>query len=131
MQDEGENPQVKRDRQMKYASRGATLGGLIAGPVGTAVGATLGWQMGKTSPQQRMAIASNPQALQANVQSINEMVEDRGGKGNPNLTVTEAGLKDVLENPQKVTSNPQAYTSLESQLASLAQGIDPATGKPV
>lgn len=131
MQDEGENPQVKRDRQIKYANRGATIGGVIAGPIGTVVGATLGWQMGKTSPQQRQAIASNPQALQANVQSINEMVDQRGGKGNPNLKVTEVGLKDVLENPQKVTANPQAYTSLEQSLASLAQGIDPETGQAI
>lgn len=131
MQDEGENPQVKRDRQIKYANRGATIGGVIAGPIGTVVGATLGWQMGKTSPQQRQAIASNPQALQANVQSINEMVDQRGGKGNPNLKVTEVGLKDVLENPQKVTANPQAYTSLEQSLAALAQGIDPETGQAI
>lgn len=131
MQDEGENPQVKRDRQIKYANRGATIGGVIAGPIGTVVGATLGWQMGKTSPQQRQAIASNPQALQANVQSINDMVDQRGGKGNPNLKVTEVGLKDVLENPQKVTANPQAYTSLEQSLAALAQGIDPETGQAI
>lgn len=131
MQDEGENPQVKRDRQQKYASRGATIGGIIAGPIGTIVGGTLGWQMGKTTPQQRQAIASNPQALQANVQSINDMVEQRGGKNNPNLKVTEVGLKDVLENPQKVTANPQAYTSLEQSLAALSQGIDPETGRVI
>lgn len=131
MQDEGENPQVKRDRQIKYANRGATIGGVIAGPIGTVVGATLGWQMGKTTPQQRQAIASNPQALQANVQSINDMVEQRGGKNNPNLKVTEVGLKDVLENPQKVTANPQAYTSLEQSLAALSQGIDPETGRAI
>jgi spore germination cell wall hydrolase CwlJ-like protein len=131
MQDEGENPQVKSDRQKKYASRGATLGGIIAGPIGTIVGGTLGWQMGKTSPQQRRAIASNPQALQANVQSINDMVEQRGGKNNPNLKVTEVGLKDVLENPQKVTANPQSYTSLEQSLAALSQGIDPETGRVI
>lgn len=131
MQDEGENPQVKRDRQMKYASRGATIGGVIAGPIGTIVGGTLGWQMGKTTPQQRQAIASNPQALQANVQSINDMVDERGGKNNPNLKVTEIGLKDVLENPQKVTANPQAYTSLEQSLAALSQGIDPETGRAI
>ena len=131
MQDEGENPQVKRDRQEKYASRGATIGGIIAGPIGTVVGATLGWQMGKTSPQQRQAIASNPQALQANAQSINQMAEERGGKGNPGMTVRPEALKDVLTNPGAVTANPSKYTTLEQMLAALAQGIDPDTGQPV
>ena len=128
---EGENPQIKRDRQLKYASRGATVGGLIAGHVGTVVGATLGWQMGKTPPRQRQAIASNPQALRANVQSINQMVEERGGKGNPQMQVTDAGLRDVLTNPSKVQNNPAQYTTLEQMLAALAQGVDPETGKPV
>jgi hypothetical protein len=128
---EGENPQIKRDRQIKYASRGSTIGGIIAGPLGTVVGATLGWQMGKTPPRQRQAIASNPQALRANVQSINTMVEERGGKGNPQMQVTDAGLRDVLTDPSKVQSNPAQYTTLEQMLAALAQGIDPETGKPV
>lgn len=128
---EGQNPQVQRDRQIKYASRGSTIGGIIAGPIGTVVGATLGWQMGKTPPRQRQAIASNPQALAANVQSINTMVEERGGKGDPQMRVTDAGLKDVLTDPSKVQSNPAQYTTLEQMLAALAQGIDPATGKPV
>ena len=128
---EGENPQIKRDRQLKYASRGSTIGGIIAGPIGTVVGATLGWQMGKTPPRQRQAIASNPQALRANVQSINTMVEERGGKGNPQMQVTDAGLRDVLTDPSKVQSNPAQYTTLEQMLAALAQGIDPSTGKPV
>ena len=128
---EGENPQIKRDRQLKYASRGSTIGGIIAGPIGTVVGATLGWQMGKTPPRQRQAIASNPQALRANVQSINQMVEERGGKGNPQMQVTDAGLRDVLTNPSKVQNNPAQYTTLEQMLAALAQGVDPETGKPV
>ena len=128
---EGENPQVKRDRQMKYANRGATIGGIIAGPLGTVVGGTLGWQMGKTPPRQRQAIASNPQALSANVQSINTMVEERGGKGNPQMRVTDAGLRDVLTDPTKVTQSPEKYTTLEQMLAALAQGIDPDTGKPI
>lgn len=128
---EGENPQIKRDRQIKYASRGSTIGGIIAGPIGTVVGATLGWQMGKTPPRQRHAIASNPQALRANVQSINTMVEERGGKGDPQMRVTDAGLRDVLTDPSKVQSNPAQYTTLEQMLAALAQGIDPETGKPV
>lgn len=128
---EGENPQITKDRQKKYASRGATIGGVIAGPIGTIIGGTLGWQMGKTPPRQRQAIASNPQALNANVQSINTMVEERGGKGNPQMRVTDRGLKDVLENPAKVSQNPEAYTTLEQMLAALAQGIDPETGKPI
>jgi hypothetical protein len=128
---EGENPQITKDRQKKYASRGATIGGVIAGPIGTVIGGTLGWQMGKTPPRQRQAIASNPQALNANVQSINTMVEERGGKGNPQMRVTDRGLKDVLENPAKVSQNPEAYTTLEQMLAALAQGIDPETGKPI
>jgi hypothetical protein len=128
---EGENPQVKRDRQQKYASRGATIGGIVAGPLGTVVGGTLGWQMGKTPPRQRQAIASNPQALTANVKSINDMVEERGGKGNPQMQVTEAGFKDVLTNPAKVTKEPEKYTTLEQMLAALAQGVDPETGKPI
>jgi hypothetical protein len=128
---EGENPQITKDRQKKYASRGAAIGGVIAGPIGTVIGGTLGWQMGKTPPRQRQAIASNPQALNANVQSINTMVEERGGKGNPQMRVTDRGLKDVLENPAKVSQNPEAYTTLEQMLAALAQGIDPETGKPI
>jgi hypothetical protein len=128
---EGENPQVKRDRQQKYASRGATIGGIVAGPLGTVVGGTLGWQMGKTPPRQRQAIASNPQALTANVKSINDMVEERGGKGNPQMQVTEAGFRDVLTNPAKVTKEPEKYTTLEQMLAALAQGVDPETGKPI
>jgi spore germination cell wall hydrolase CwlJ-like protein len=128
---EGENPQVKRDRQQKYASRGATIGGIVAGPLGTVVGGTLGWQMGKTPPRQQQAIASNPQALTANVKSINDMVEERGGKGNPQMQVTEAGFKDVLTNPAKVTKEPEKYTTLEQMLAALAQGVDPETGKPI
>jgi hypothetical protein len=128
---EGENPQVKRDRQQKYASRGATIGGIVAGPLGTVVGGTLGWQMGKTPPRQRQAIASNPQALAANVKSINDMVEERGGKGNPQMQVTEAGFRDVLTNPAKVTKEPEKYTTLEQMLAALAQGVDPETGKPI
>ena len=128
---EGENPQVKKDRQMKYANTGATIGGVIAGPIGTVVGATLGWQMGKTPPGQRQAIANNPQALNANVQSINTMVEERGGKGNPQMRVTDKGLKDVLTDPAKVSAEPEKYTTLEQMLAALAQGIDPETGKPI
>ena len=126
-----EDPGVTKQRQNKYASTGATIGSVIAGPLGAVVGGTLGWQMGKTSPQQRQAIASNPKAVQANVQSINQMVEERGGKGNPQMRVTEAGFRDVLTNPQKVTQNPGNYTTLEQMLAALAQGIDPETGKPI
>lgn len=126
-----EDPGVTKQRQTKYASRGATIGSVIAGPLGAVIGGTLGWQMGKTPPGQRRAIASNPQALQANVQSINTMVEERGGKGNPQMRVTDAGLKDVLENPAKVAQNPQSYTTLEQMLASLALGVDPETGQPI
>lgn len=126
-----EDPKVKSDRQKKYASRGATIGSVIAGPLGAIIGGTLGWQMGKTTPGQRQAIANNPQALNANVQSINTMVEERGGKGNPSMRVTPQGFRDVLTNPQQVSANPQAYTTLEQMLAALAQGIDPETGKPI
>lgn len=126
-----EDPAAVKQRQQKYAGRGATIGSVIAGPLGAIVGGTLGWQMGKTNPQQRQAIASNPQALNANVQSINTMVEERGGKGNPQMRVTDKGLKDVLTNPARVTQNPDQYTTLEQMLAALAQGIDPETGKPI
>lgn len=126
-----EDPAVKSERQKKYASRGATIGSIIAGPIGAIVGGTLGWQMGKTTPGQRMAIAGSPQALNANVQSINQLAEERGGKGNPQMRVTDKGLKDVLQDPVKVTSNPKEYTTLEQMLAALAQGIDPETGKPI
>lgn len=126
-----EDPGVTKARQNKYASTGATIGSVIAGPLGAVVGGTLGYQMGKTPPQQRQAIANNPKAVQANVQSINQMVEERGGKGNPQMRVTEAGFRDVLTNPQKVTQNPGNYTTLEQMLAALAQGIDPETGKPI
>ena len=126
-----EDPKVKQDRQIKYANRGATIGSVIAGPIGAVIGGTLGWQMAKTPPGTRQAIASNPKALNANVQSINTMVEERGGKGNPQMRVTDAGLKDVLTNPKKVASNPQQYTTLEQMLAALALGIDPETGKPI
>ena len=128
---EGENPQVKSERQKSYVSKGATIGSVIAGPLGAIVGGTLGWQMGKTPPSQRQAIASNPQALNANVQSINQLAEERGGKGNPQMRVTDKGLKDVLSNPRKVTENPTQYTTLEQMLAALALGIDPETGKPI
>jgi hypothetical protein len=128
---EGENPQVKRDRQQKYASRGATIGLTLGGYVGAAIGGTIGWQMGKTPPRQRQAIAASPKALNANVQSINQLAEERGGKGNPQMQVTDAGLKDVLTNPAKVTKEPEKYTTLEQMLAALAQGVDPETGKPI
>lgn len=124
-----EDPGIRKARQQKYASTGATVGSVIAGPIGAVIGGTLGWQMGKTTPGQRKAIASNPKAIAANVQSINTMVEERGGKGNPDMHVTDAGFRDVLTNPANVTANPQQYTSLEQMLAQLAQGIDPETGK--
>lgn len=124
-----EDPGIRKARQQKYASTGATVGSVIAGPIGAVIGGTLGWQMGKTTPGQRRAIASNPKAIAANVQSINTMVEERGGKGNPDMHVTGAGFRDVLTNPANVTANPQQYTSLEQMLAQLAQGIDPETGK--
>lgn len=126
-----EDPGVTKQRQTKYASRGATIGSVIAGPLGAVIGGTLGWQMGKTTPGQRKAIAGNRQALNANVQSINQLAEERGGKGNPQMRVTERGLQDVLTDPAKVAANPQAYTTLEQMLAALAQGIDPETGKPI
>lgn len=127
---EGENPQVQRDRQMTYAKWGAAIGTVVAGHIGAGVGGVLGWQMGKTPPSQRRAIASNPKALNANVQSINKLVEDRGGK-QPGMQVTPQGLQAVLTNPQQVASNPQQYTTLEQMLAALAMGIDPSTGKPI
>jgi hypothetical protein len=126
-----EDPAVKSERQKKYASRGATIGSVIAGPLGAVVGGTLGWQMGKTTPGQRKAIASNPRALNANVQSINQLAEERGGKGNPQMRVTDMGMRDVLTNPAKIAENPEAYTTLEQMLAALAMGIDPETGKPI
>lgn len=126
-----EDPGVVKERQKTYAQRGATIGSIVAGPLGAVIGGTLGYQMGKTNPAQRQAIASNPMALSANAQSINQMVEERGGKGNPDMQVRPEALRDVLTNPQAVASNPQKYTTLEQMLAALAMGKDPETGKPV
>jgi hypothetical protein len=102
--------------------------------VGALVGGLLGDQMAKTKPGQRQAIANNPQALNANVQSINRMVDERGGGGgqkNPEMQVTNAGFYDVLTNPKKVLAEPDNYTNLEEMLAALAEGVDPSTGKPI
>jgi hypothetical protein len=126
-----EAPEVTRKRADTYGKVGATAGTLLLGGVGGLLLGTLGRQMGSTPQRVRSSIASNPKALNANVQSINQMVEERGGKGNPQMRVTDRGLKDVLTNPSKVTSNPDQYTTLEQMLAALAQGIDPYTGKKV
>jgi hypothetical protein len=129
---EPEDPRVVQERRDKYRNNGAMIGGAIAGPVGALVGGLLGDQMAKTKPGQRQAIANNPQALNANVQSINRMVDERGGgQKNPEMQVTNTGFYDVLTNPKKVLAEPDNYTNLEEMLASLAEGIDPATGQPL
>jgi hypothetical protein len=123
---------VVQDRRDRYRDNGAMIGGVVAGPIGAIIGGLLGDQMGKTTPGQRQAIARNPQALHANVNSINSMMGGgQGGKRDPEFMVTVWGFQDVLENPKKVLSNPEDYTTLEEMLASLAEGVDPATGKPI
>lgn len=124
-----EEPAVKQQRQNKYASRGATIGSVIAGPLGALIGGTLGWQMGKATPGQKRAIADSPQALNANAQSINRLVEERGGKNEPNMRVRPEALKAVLTNPKMVLDQPEGFTDLEQMLAALAAGLDPETGK--
>jgi len=127
-----EDPQVVQERRDRYRNNGAIVGGVIAGPIGALIGGLLGDQMGKTTPGQRRAIANNPQALHANVNSINQMYGVNGGKGfDPNMQVTVDGFRDVLNDPDKVLEDPESYTTLEEMLAALAKGIDPATGKPI
>lgn len=126
-----EAPEVTQKRASTYSKVGSAIGTVLLGPVGGVVLGKLGQQMGSTPQRVRSSIASNPQALQANVQSINQLAGQSGSKQDPNMRVTTQGLKDVLENPSKVTAAPEKYTTLEQMLAALAQGIDPATGKPI
>jgi hypothetical protein len=130
---EPEDPRVVEDRRKRYRDNGSVIGGVIAGPIGAIIGGLLGDQMGKTTPGQRQAIANNPAALHANVNSINLMMERGGGPGrkDPEFMVTVDGFRDVLNDPDKVLEDPESYTTLEEMLAALAKGIDPATGKPI
>jgi hypothetical protein len=127
---EQEDQQAVQQRREKYRNRGAMIGSVVLGPVGGLIGGLLGDQMGKTKRAQREAIASNPQALRANVASINSL-SDQYGQRNPDMRVSEPGLQMVLTNPNAVLSSPQQYTTLEQMLAALAAGIDPETGKPI
>lgn len=119
----------KENKSYQYASTGATIGGLVAGPIGTIIGATIGWQMGKTTPAVKQKIASNPASVSANVRSINELAASRGG--GPGMTVTDKGFKAALVNPDAVLNAPQQYTTLEQMLAALSLGVDPNTGKKI
>jgi len=127
---EPEDPRAVKERQSKYAQNGAMIGGIVAGPIGAVIGGLLGNQMAKTKPGQRQQIANNPAALNANVNSINRMMEERGVAGS-NMRVTNRGFQQVLTNPEAVLNAPENYTTLEEMLAALAAGVDPSTGKPI
>lgn len=133
---EPEDPRAVRQRQEKHANTGAAIGGLVAGPIGTIIGGLLGWQMGKTSPNLRQQIANNPDAVRQNVASINQMVnqhlpQNGSREAGSSMYVTEAGFRDVMAQPDKVTAEPEKYTTLEQMLAALAKGINPYSGSTI
>lgn len=127
---EEQDPRVVQERRDKYSKTGATVGGIIAGPLGAIAGGIIGDQMGKTPPRVKRQIAGSPQALKANADSINRLFAQSGGK-DLDHQVTERGLRDVLIDPDAVLADPESYTTLEEMLAALSKGIDPETGKPL
>jgi hypothetical protein len=127
---EPEDPRTVKERQIKYGETGATIGGIVAGPIGTVIGGLFGYQYGKTSPNLRRQIASNPEAVRQNVTSINQMIDNVGGTGR-NMHVTEGGFRTAMASPETVLAQPELFTTTEQMLAALALGVDPKTGKPI